>query len=183
MRELLLRRFPLSVKRFFGFLFKNLFFRSLLLPNRIPIVFIFVIRKICISALTVCGDHPSPTGIAMMSAHYPTDKGVAARVEELLREQLLELGEDPASLAPHLMTDANTLQCARSIPTSPWCISGRTSRSSASPPSAPIRASCGACSPATRVNRSSKKKKGGTCSALFLCRTAPFLLVKDSLSR
>ena len=27
----------------------------------------------------------------MMSAHYPTDKGVAARVEELLREQLLEL--------------------------------------------------------------------------------------------
>ena len=39
----------------------------------------------------------------MMSAHYPTDKGVAARVEELLREQLLELGEDPASLAPHLI--------------------------------------------------------------------------------
>ena len=29
----------------------------------------------------------------MMSAHYPTDKGVAARVEELLREQLLELAK------------------------------------------------------------------------------------------
>ena len=31
----------------------------------------------------------------MMSAHYPTDNGVAARVEERLREQLLVLGEDP----------------------------------------------------------------------------------------
>ena len=45
----------------------------------------------------------------MMSAHYPTDKGVAARVEELLREQLLELGEDPASLAPHLIMQ--NMQC------------------------------------------------------------------------
>lgn len=44
-----------------------------------------------------------------MSAHYPTDKGVAARVEELLREQLLELGEDPASLAPHLIMQ--NMQC------------------------------------------------------------------------
>ena len=45
----------------------------------------------------------------MMSAHYPTDKGVAARVEELLREQLLELGEDQASLAPHLIMQ--NMQC------------------------------------------------------------------------
>ena len=45
----------------------------------------------------------------MMSAHYPTDKGVAARVEELLREQLLELGEDPANLAPHLILQ--NMQC------------------------------------------------------------------------
>ena len=45
----------------------------------------------------------------MMSAHYPTDKGVAARVEELLREQLLELGEDPASLAPQLIMQI--MQC------------------------------------------------------------------------
>ena len=37
------------------------------------------------------------------------DKGVAARVEELLREQLLELGEDPASLAPHLIMQ--NMQC------------------------------------------------------------------------
>ena len=36
-------------------------------------------------------------------------KGVAARVEELLREQLLELGEDPASLAPHLIMQ--NMQC------------------------------------------------------------------------
>ena len=33
----------------------------------------------------------------------------AARVEELLREQLLELGEDPASLAPHLIMQ--NMQC------------------------------------------------------------------------
>ena len=44
-----------------------------------------------------------------MSAHYPTDKGVAARVEELLREQLLELGEAPATLAPHLIMQ--NMQC------------------------------------------------------------------------
>ena len=33
----------------------------------------------------------------------------AARVEELLREQLLELGEDPATLAPHLIMQ--NMQC------------------------------------------------------------------------
>lgn len=38
-----------------------------------------------------------------MTASLPTDKGVAARVEELLREQLLELGEDPDTLAPHVI--------------------------------------------------------------------------------
>ena len=64
MRELLLRRFPLSVKRFFGFLSKIFF------------------SEAC-SCLT--------------------------RVEELLREQLLELGEDPASLAPHLIMQ--NMQC------------------------------------------------------------------------
>lgn len=35
--------------------------------------------------------------------HLPTDKAVASRVEELLREQLEELGEDPESLQPHLI--------------------------------------------------------------------------------
>lgn len=44
-----------------------------------------------------------------MSAPYPTDKGVAARVEELLREQLLELGEDPQALQPHLIMQ--NMQC------------------------------------------------------------------------
>ena len=44
-----------------------------------------------------------------MSAPYPTDKGVAARVEELLREQLLELGEDPQTLQPHLIMQ--NMQC------------------------------------------------------------------------
>ena len=44
-----------------------------------------------------------------MSATYPTDKGVAARVEELLREQLLDLGEDPETLAPHLIMQ--NMQC------------------------------------------------------------------------
>lgn len=39
----------------------------------------------------------------MMSVHYPIDKGVAARVGELPREQFLELGEDPTSLASHLI--------------------------------------------------------------------------------
>ncbi len=36
-----------------------------------------------------------------MTAHLATDTGVAARVEELLHEQLLELGERPDTLAPH----------------------------------------------------------------------------------
>ena len=31
----------------------------------------------------------------MMSAHYPTDKGVAARVEELLRVEGVHLIDDP----------------------------------------------------------------------------------------
>ena len=44
-----------------------------------------------------------------MSAAYPTDKGVAARVEELLREQLLDLGEAPETLAPHLIM--RNMQC------------------------------------------------------------------------
>ena len=37
-----------------------------------------------------------------MASSY-SDNGVARRVEELLREQLLELGEDPDTLAPHLI--------------------------------------------------------------------------------
>ena len=66
----------------------------------------------------------------MMSAHYPTDKGVAARVEELLREQLVSSEKTrQAWPSPH---HAN-MQC-EVYPTSPWCISGRTSRSSASSP-------------------------------------------------
>ena len=44
-----------------------------------------------------------------MTASLPTDKGVAARVEELLREQLLELGEDPDTLAPHVIMQG--MQC------------------------------------------------------------------------
>ena len=38
-----------------------------------------------------------------MSTSLPANNEVAARVEELLREQLLELGEDPDTLAPHLI--------------------------------------------------------------------------------
>lgn len=44
-----------------------------------------------------------------MTASLPTDKGVAARVEELLREQLLEQGEDPDTLAPHVIMQG--MQC------------------------------------------------------------------------
>ena len=46
----------------------------------------------------------------MMSAHYPTDKGVAARVEELSAgtDRTGEV-EDPASLAPHLIMQ--NMQC------------------------------------------------------------------------
>ncbi len=44
-----------------------------------------------------------------MSASYHADKGVAARVEELLREQLLELGESPETIAPHLIKQ--NMQC------------------------------------------------------------------------
>ena len=36
-----------------------------------------------------------------MTSQFPTDPGVAARVEELLQEQLIELGEDPNTLEPH----------------------------------------------------------------------------------
>lgn len=35
--------------------------------------------------------------------HMPANKDVAARVEELLREQLEELGETPADLEPHMI--------------------------------------------------------------------------------
>lgn len=44
-----------------------------------------------------------------MPSKYPFDKGVSARVEELLREQLIELGEDPADIAPHLIMQ--NMQC------------------------------------------------------------------------
>ena len=44
-----------------------------------------------------------------MSTSLPANNGVAARVEELLREQLLELGEDPDTLAPHLIMQG--MQC------------------------------------------------------------------------
>lgn len=177
MRELLLRRFPLSVKRFFDFLSK-IFFSEACSCLTHSIFLYSLSEKFRISARTVCGDHPSPTGISMMSAHYPTDKGVAARVEELLREQLLELGEDPANLAPHLILQ--NMQC-EVYPTSPWCISGRTSRSSASSPNAPIRASCGVCSPAMRVNRSSKKKRAEPAPPFSYAERLPFFK-EDSLS-
>ncbi len=44
-----------------------------------------------------------------MTASFSGNNGVAARVEELLREQLLELGEDPDTLAPHLIMQS--MQC------------------------------------------------------------------------
>ena len=81
----------------------------------------------------------------MMSAHYPTDKGVAARVEELLREQLLELGEDPASLAPHLIMQ--NMQCEVYPDESMVYIWKDIPILRVVP------------EPATRVNRSSKKKR------------------------
>lgn len=40
-----------------------------------------------------------------MTIPYPTDAGVAARVEELLREQLQELGEELENLPPHLIQE------------------------------------------------------------------------------
>ena len=100
--------FPLSVKRFLGFLSKIFFSRARTCLTH-SILLYLASEKFRISAPSTCGDHPSPTGIPIMSAHYPTDKGVAARVEELLREQLLELGEDPATLAPHLIMQ--NMQC------------------------------------------------------------------------
>ncbi|MEG2140575.1 MAG: hypothetical protein RRY20_07295 [Bilophila sp.] len=42
-------------------------------------------------------------------SNLPTDKAVAARVEELLREQLEELGEDAATLPAHLIMQ--NMQC------------------------------------------------------------------------
>lgn len=113
-----------------------------------------------------------------MSAHYPTDKGVAARVEELLREQLLELGEDPASLAPHLIMQ--NMQC-EVYPDESMVYIWKDIPILRVAPSAPIRASCGACSPATRVNRSSKKKRAEPAPP-FLMPNGSLSLRKDSLS-
>ena len=92
----------------------------------------------------------------MMSAHYPTDKGVAARVEELLREQLLELGEDPASLAPHLIMQ--NMQCEVYPDESMVYIWKDIPILRVVPERTDTGVMC-ACSPATRVNRSSKKKR------------------------
>ena len=105
-----------------------------------------------------------------MSAHYPTDKGVAARVEELLREQLLELGEDPASPAPHLIMQ--NMQC-EVYPDESMVYIWKD---------APIRASCGVCSPAMRVNRSSKKKRAEPAPPFSYAERLPFFK-EDSLSR
>ena len=67
----------------------------------------------------MAGGHDDAVALAQLVIHAVNrdaahaveagDKGVAARVEELLREQLLELGEDPASLAPHLIMQ--NMQC------------------------------------------------------------------------
>lgn len=92
-----------------------------------------------------------------MSAHYPTDKGVAARVEELLREQLLELGEDPASLAPHLIMQ--NMQCEVYPDESMVYIWKDIPILRVVPERHRYGRHGGACSPATRVNRSSKKKR------------------------
>lgn len=107
MRELLLRRFGLAVKPFFPRREKKAHPATLLLPKPFyPFIFEQQ-KKSC--------PKPFPAGALhihqedTMSAPYPTDKGVAARVEELLREELLELGEDPQTLQPHLIMQ--NMQC------------------------------------------------------------------------
>ena len=54
-----------------------------------------------------------------MSAHYPTDKGVAARVESFSANSFLS-SEKTRQASP--LTSSCKTCSARSIPTSPWCI-------------------------------------------------------------
>lgn len=108
MREMLLRRFGHSVKPFFSNLGKKMPPDTPLLPK--PFYpFIFTQQKNIIAPLSSRTGLCTSTQEGSMSAPYPTDKGVAARVEELLREQLLELGEDPQALQPHLIMQ--NMQC------------------------------------------------------------------------